>query len=36
MPIGMLTRKIARQPNSSVSPPPTNGPSANDAPIAAP
>ena len=35
-PIGTLTRKIARQPNSSVSPPPMNGPSANEAPIAAP
>ena len=29
-------RKIARQPKSSVSEPPMNGPSANDAPIAAP
>jgi hypothetical protein len=31
-----LTRKIARQPNASVSDPPMNGPSANEAPIAAP
>ena len=36
MPIGTLTRKIARQPNRAVSDPPMKGPSANEAPIAAP
>jgi hypothetical protein len=35
-PIGTLIRKIAGQPNSSVSDPPMNGPRANEAPIAAP
>ena len=36
MPIGTLTRNTHSQPSHSVSAPPTNGPSANDAPIVAP
>ena len=35
-PIGTLTRKIADQPKPSVSSPPTSGPTASPAPIAAP
>ncbi len=35
-PIGTFTQKIARQPNRSVSEPPMKGPSANEAPMAAP
>ena len=35
-PIGMLIRKIERQPKPLVSPPPTSGPTANEAPIVAP
>ena len=35
-PIGRLTRKIHCQSRPLVSTPPTNGPSANEAPMAAP
>ena len=35
-PSGRLTRKMKRQSRPLVSAPPTSGPTANDAPIAAP